>query len=235
MISWEEYSEKFEEVSRLSQSEFKNFLDIHEVSYTTTCGAWNLPVKDSETAARIEYQETVVDSVFPDKTALYNDLGGSLAEGTTIHHLFHLALFVQSTGIDLADVVSVTEWGGGYGNMARLFSILYSPLYQIYDLPGSISLQKRYLQECGLNGFVYHCDSLENIRSSDLFISTWALSESSVDDISYVVEEDWFDCKAGLLAWSLTDFPGSKLFDSEARKKCSIVKSVNGAFYGFWY
>jgi hypothetical protein len=46
------------------------------------------------------------------------------SSGNTVHHLYHLCRFTEETGADLAKLRFIFEFGGGYGNLCRLFQRL---------------------------------------------------------------------------------------------------------------
>lgn len=64
-----------------------------------------------------------------------------------VHHLYHWVCFTEATGCRLDEISHVVEWGGGYGDMARLFRRLGRPgqTYTIIDLPLMSCLQYVYL------------------------------------------------------------------------------------------
>ena len=164
-----------------------------------------------------------------------NDIGRPLlndnrfiTSGNTTHHLYHLAKFFKETGVRPEEVRSVVEVGGGYGNMARLFKQL-NPLvtYTILDLPIFSHIQLVYLktllgdkavnltekdngsiQQDKINLFPLDksllADLGQNIRC-DLFVSTWALSESNKKMQSTIRDLDYFKAKHILLAYQKND------------------------------
>ena len=53
---------------------------------------------------------------------------------TRIHHFYHLLKFQENTGKRLETLKDVIEWGGGYGDMARLLRNINSTItYTIID------------------------------------------------------------------------------------------------------
>lgn len=101
---------------------------------------------------------------------------------TTVHHLYHLARWEQETETDIRKVQSIVEWGGGYGSTARICLLRNPDLsYRIVDLPLVSVIAATYLDICGLEGRVQMFEPSEATRfwEPDLFISTWALDEST--------------------------------------------------------
>ena len=116
------------------------------------------------------------------------------------HHASHLAGYTRFSGKKFWETSSVVEWGGGYGDMARIVRRMNSKItYVIVDLPEILALQYIYL--ASLEGE----DSIHVIKPGDVgdvcfgkinlvpvdlvfdgrirlqgesFISTWALTES---------------------------------------------------------
>ncbi|MBN2302261.1 MAG: hypothetical protein JXN60_07085, partial [Lentisphaerae bacterium] len=146
----------------------------------------------------------------------------------TIHHLHHLARYAHDQQFSFDEADTVVEWGGGYGNLAKLYRRLAPKggTYIIFDVPLLSCVQWLYLSttlgenaahlitkpneeivlgKINLVPTVFR-DSFKEIRA-DLFISTWALSESGRDSQDYVVGLNWYGAKRLLLAYSLNSRP----------------------------
>lgn len=135
----------------------------------------------------------------------------------SIHHLNHLVSFSEKTGQKLEDIKQVVEWGGGYGNMARIFSKIRTDVtYIMIDLPVFSFIEAVYLStilgEENINVITKPDQTIKegkiniipsghklldslNITHTDLFISTWALSESNGYAQEYVASKSYFDAK----------------------------------------
>lgn len=144
-----------------------------------------------------------------------------LTSHNSIHHLYHLIRFLDKTKCDLGQINTIVEWGGGYGNMAKIFKRLKSTpaTYIIIDTPLFSSIQWLYLTtilgEESVNLLLNPADTIhaEKINliplcfldwhkiNADLFISTWALSESSKYSQDYVITHEWFNAKHILIAY----------------------------------
>lgn len=144
----------------------------------------------------------------------------------TIHHLTHLFKFLDVTKNKVqkkfSNIHQVVEWGGGYGNLAKIFLKLNPEVtYIIIDIPVFSFIQAIYLSVvCDkekINLILNQEDSIEkgkiniiplnesllnnlNITNTDLFISTWALSESTKYAIEYVTSKNFFNAKYLLIA-----------------------------------
>ena len=133
----------------------------------------------------------------PPKFFLYPKTSSNL-----IHHVYHVAVFFQKTGVHLNEINSILEFGGGYGSMCRVFRKLgFEGQYYIFDLPQFSALQHYYLQSLGFRSYfndlsvktnkkdnycIYDIKLLKKIGQKKdnfktkkrLFIATWSLSES---------------------------------------------------------
>lgn len=143
-----------------------------------------------------------------------------LTSHTAIHHLHHLVKFLSVTKSRLENLDTIVEWGGGYGSLIRIMKRLNpKATYIIIDTPLFSCLQWLYLGtifgEKGVNLLLSPKDKIKknqiNLLSlpflkyheikADLFISTWALSESSKYSQDYVLKKNWFNAKHLLLAY----------------------------------
>ncbi|MBN1233577.1 MAG: hypothetical protein JXA60_09520 [Candidatus Coatesbacteria bacterium] len=176
----------------------------------------------------LEKQIQFLEQNIPYKTlkkVLYEDPFGKpylvsykyITSHNSIHLLYHLCKFMNTTKSDFNAMDTVIDWGGGYGNLIKIMDRLINKklTYIIIDTPLFSCLQWLYLsvvtnkervniitskeqkvEEKKINllpvsfleDFELHCD---------LFVSTWALSESSDYSQDYVYGKDFF--KAGSL------------------------------------
>ncbi|HEX2178434.1 MAG TPA: putative sugar O-methyltransferase [Actinomycetota bacterium] len=144
-----------------------------------------------------------------------------VTSSNTIHHLYHLLRYEQETGIHVAGQSRVVEWGGGYGNLAKLFRRLHggSPTYVLVDTPLFSAVQWLYLSSIfGQEQVVLHSDPSSTLAEgkfnvvplglidklagfgADLFVSTWALNESTPQAQRHVLGAGWFGARRLLLA-----------------------------------
>jgi putative sugar O-methyltransferase len=144
--------------------------------------------------------------------------------GNSIHHLFHLLKFEKETNTPLASMKSVLEFGGGYGNMAKLFKKMHpDTTYTIIDIPIFSYIQYVYLQTVlGAENVVlfeneqrivpgkvnivpmhkpYLTQVAAELTDLDLFISTWALSETNKATQDMVRGYKYFNATNLLLAY----------------------------------
>ena len=138
----------------------------------------------------------------------------------SIHHLYHMARYERKTGKKIAAAKRVIEWGGGYGNFCKLVCSLPESVlstYTIIDIPEISALQWIYLssifgeekiklvtEQSGVEDGKINLVSLPNLSlvdgGYDLFVSTWALSESPTEMHDLVNQKNWFDVNSLLMA-----------------------------------
>lgn len=181
-----------------------------------------------------------------------------LTSHNSVHHLYHLLRFSEKTNCDLASMTDIIEWGGGYGNLVKILHRLQggTATYTIIDLPLFSCLQWLYLSTIlgtdqthilknphdtimrGKINLVPLC-FLENLNiKGDLFISSWALSESSRYSQDYVVQHDWFEAKHILIAYHDDDnsLPDSCRIGKCAKESGATIEDIDflpGQHYAF--
>ncbi len=120
-----------------------------------------------------------------------------------IRQIYHILWYEQNFH-QIKDTDSIVEWGGGYGLMAY-FLHHYTNVHQytIIDLPAFATLQYIYLCEAlgehmvGWNQphkpiNITTLSWLKDVQNTEVFISMWALSESSVEAMDYVINDRLF-------------------------------------------
>jgi hypothetical protein len=164
--------------------------------------------------ARLLTEDAVGD---PPLTALD---GRGWTSSNTVHHLHHLLRYEDATGRRLGDVATVVEWGAGYGNLAKLLLRLHggSPTCVLVDTPVFSALQWLYLScVAGADRVVLHSERGAPVSAgrvnlvpvglvrdlavdADLFVSTWALNESTPAAQRLVTERRFFGADGVLVA-----------------------------------
>lgn len=145
----------------------------------------------------------------------------------------------------------IIEWGGGYGNMAYLIKEFFAKrgTYIIIDIPIMIYLQFHYFISGDIKHFVgyknlnvINNDNLKikkgkiNLLSlpfletmeldCDLFISTWALSESGKKSIDYIIGNNFFNARHILMGLETTrtdQFPYSQKLIDVLKPTCQMI------------
>jgi hypothetical protein len=122
-------------------------------------------------------------------------------DDNTISHLYHIKFWEEKTANKIQDVKSIIEWGGGYGNLCRIIRMINTDCeYTIFDFEQICKIQNSYIT-C-----FYICNGVSILKAKsiklkfidneyfkcndfncDLFISTWALNESSLDAVKCVI------------------------------------------------
>lgn len=123
-----------------------------------------------------------------------------LSSPLLVQHGYHLVRLLEATGLELAAVRLVVDFGAGYGSFFRLLRNLgYRERYLIWDLPVMCALQRFYLRNVFPTGPGGQPPAnLEWVVSGDpaasaaiarqctehqpsLFIATWSLSETPLE------------------------------------------------------
>lgn len=206
-----------------------NFLANQLIAFTMVYQR-NKGVK--ETHDRLKYIKKIFSLNIMQKILLEDFIGEPVISNSFFktsanrtHHTLHLASYYESTQKYFWESTSIIEFGGGYGNMARIIRKMNPEItYIIVDLPellalqyvylGSletaeninvVSLENKQIQEGKINlvssDMVYSQDISLNAKS---FISTWALSECPCYLQKFVIEHDFFTASNILIA-SLVD------------------------------
>ena len=176
----------------------------------------------------------------------------------SVHHLYHVARFTDAIG-GRRRFTSVIEWGGGYGNLAKLVWRLHRPkplTYVIIDLPLFSCLQWLYLSTAmgPDNVNLVASPDAEIVRGSinllpvgvartaalraDVFVSTWALSESSAAAQDHVRERSWLGARHLLLAYqeASAEFPAADRLGALAVEDGATryaIPFLSGNYYAF--
>src|ERR1700712_3150599 len=143
----------------------------------------------------------------------------------TVHQLHHLLRYEEATGRRIRDANTIVEWGGGFGSLMRLVVrmhggeancvVIAPPVFSavqwlylalvlgedkvvLHDA-GPVRLQKGRVNIVPI-GLVADMDV-----SADLFISNWALNESTPAAQEDVVGRRWFGADSLLLAMHAGD------------------------------
>ena len=181
-----------------------------------------------------------------------------LASFASALHLYHFIRFFDKELVDIKQINTVVEWGGGYGSQARIFKRLkHQSTYIIIDTPLMSCIQWLYLSailgEKDINIIQESTSSIHTgkinllplnfIRQheiqSDLFLSTWALSESSKYSQDYVINHNWYSSKHLLLAYSdnsTEENPYSDRIGNVAKETGAIIEPIDfhpGNYYAF--
>ncbi|MFI5348026.1 MAG: hypothetical protein ACHQ2Z_00660 [Elusimicrobiota bacterium] len=215
-------------------------------------GPW---LEDGQNGASLRFLESNVEARLL-KDRLLDEPAGApvltalpyLSSYNSVHQLFHLTRYSLRSGADPAESNRVVEWGGGYGNMARIWRRMRPSglTYTIIDLPLVSCLQWLYLSSVFGEQAVHLIRGpgdeprtglinllpvtfLERTRvEADFFLSTWALSECSAGAQEHVFERDWFSAKRLLLAYQPGHLytPDTRALEERARRSGASVENL---------
>lgn len=175
-----------------------------------------------------------------------------------LHHATHLAQYLVTMGKGFSSQGLIVEWGGGYGDAARLVRRLAPAVtYVIIDLAADGALQYVYLAtllgdqevtvvaspstplQCGgVNLMTSSVAFAHPALAADAFISTWALTESPRALQERVVDRRFFRARNLLLAFSMDQDNHTAAAVSELGGKLFPVPNMTAegyspSFYGF--
>lgn len=163
-----------------------------------------------------------------------------------IQLLLHLCCYENAMSTKIEDFNNVIEWGGGYGRMAAIIKRFKSGItYTIIDLPSMSVIQYLYLSSIieNVKLVTKNSPSIKNgavnllplslieyaPSKCDLFISTFALTESSPLAVDYAAGTQLFGANHVLISYQECE-PNSNLpYATKASKKLAqfgkIIKS----------
>lgn len=105
----------------------------------------------------------------------------------TVQHIYYIELINEYLGVDLFDseIKNVVEFGGGYGNLCRICSMLgYQGNYHIIDFPEMHQIQEFYTEFYNKNTKNHSINSFEDIgclNGASIFVATFSLNETTID------------------------------------------------------
>lgn len=181
-----------------------------------------------------------------------------LTSHNSINHLYHLMKLGEAKKIDWSTIHTVIEWGGGYGNLAKIFKrFTYQPAtYIIIDSAIMTCAQWLYLTATlGSDSVHIVASDQDDIQhgkinivplgfirkvpaTADLFISTWALNESSLKAAEYVLNRNCFNAAHLLLAYqpSQNNFPSGDALAHFVHNSGAIIEKIpflSNDYYAF--
>lgn len=162
---------------------WRNFETIRDTMYPTCMLDFQLKTFGKEHEKDL--------SIFKNHCSTQDDFTG------LVNQYYNLSIYRNVVGKDPVEFSSIIEFGGGYGALVRVLTLLgYKGKYTIIDLPELVKIQQQYLYtEQKLDLEIEWTDI--NVSGADLFWATWSLSEVSKDRPS--IEE--FDCKSHMIGY----------------------------------
>ncbi len=193
-----------------------------------------------------------LSSEIKDKLGAYKErmVGGLLAgcaefncSYNALGHLYYTGQILSSFDMDQID--SITEFGGGYGSLCSIFKSVKPDIqYIIIDLPEIIAIQFLYLNQV-LPSKNIHVVTERGAKiasdnsiylipinflsdtdfSTDLFISTFAVSEASEESQKKVTDKDFFGAQFSYIVGQRNHsfFPSERVILDSIEKKYKSV------------
>ncbi len=164
----------------------------------------------------------------------------------TLGHLFYAAKVLENKK-DLP-INTIVEFGSGYGNLAHIFkTILPDSTIFLIDLPEVLAIQLLFLKATMPNVPVYfHSEACATYQekaihllpihlikqltiNTDLFISTFALSESTQTIQRLVIKNNFFNAKMVYITgqidgWGNLDFVSHPIIISAVKSYCKTTQ-----------
>jgi hypothetical protein len=184
------------------------------------------------------------------------------SSGNKIHQAYHLKRFTQMTEIDIKKFTNVIEFGGGYGNMAKMFNKINKNIsYTIFDTIEVNLLQYYYLKKSNLNvtlginkyskiNLLNKILDLKNkvklLKKNDmnLLIANWSLSEVPLkfrNELFFIFQKIDYQIISYQKKFEKIDnqnyFEKINIYNKKNKRKSQIIKINNKPknFYLFSY
>ena len=213
-----------------------NFLQIPEVSGTMFVNDWG----PDWLGKQYQFLDQELSEMRRDYLLKNEFIGGDLyaevvngifTNHNNIHSMYHLLRYEKASGKNIQDSSCIIEWGGGYGNLARLLRLYTGPkTYVLVDTTSMLTIQWLFLscvfgEDCvniltpENSEIKPECFNLVHFQNTDLvkdfkfdmFISTWALDECTELAQDYVANNlSFFGAKKLLLALQVPNYPDSQ-------------------------
>jgi hypothetical protein len=183
--------------NHLAHENIATFFNWNEIQKTMIAGIQNVEYEYLISNGRWESWKNKIK-----ETKLKPNSHSICSESSTnnLHHAYSLQRMMEETGYKLNEFDDVVEFGGGYGNVCRLFKAWdHNKPYYSYDIPELIQIQKYYLNENNVINNVYFMqefDTIKNISGNSLFIGLWSISEVPINERAILLENlKLFECK----------------------------------------
>jgi hypothetical protein len=153
--------------------------------------------REKEIEGSVKFEEDGSCDIFNNPYIAHAMISGDGWINTCMRMLVHLHAWQGHTGIRIQDVHSIIEFGAGFGGMAKQIGFVNTAPYTILDLPVMNKIQKHFLKNEPQVSYVpmSEFDGAADKLSCDLFISTYALGETSEACINEVMGRGFFNAK----------------------------------------
>lgn len=254
---WQDYNEKLEKIFLpLPPFGFLRNKIVTSTMFVDAGGKWLAKqLSFLEKALATKVLQRLLEEDYVGRPIIRNSK--YLTSHNSIHHLYHIIYFQNKTRTKITECDSILEWGGGYGNMAKIVKRMNNEItYTIVDTPLFCCIQWLYLSTILGRNQVNIITGLKDIISprkvnilpvgllrkqnirADMFIATWSLSESSRFAQDYVESLNFFGAEHLLLAFqeSAPKLPDATYLGEIARRHCSNIEPIwfsPGSYYAF--
>lgn len=142
----------------------------------------------------------LIDELYKDRVGnpekIYQ-FGKNYCPASIMQYVWQVSNIINKIG-SLHDF-KICEIGGGYGGLCRIIKQLFDVQYTIIDLPEVIKLQKKYLNEFGIEASFNTSEDYDTGIVYDLIISNYALSEVGEPIQTKYLNEIVYKAKHGYL------------------------------------
>lgn len=126
-----------------------------------------------------------------------------------IHHAYSLEKLMDWTKKELSDFNEIFEFGGGYGNMCRLFKLFgHNKKYVIYDFEQINKIQKYYLDINNINNYELQNTNITIDFNPSLYLAMWSLTETPIDVRDKILNDSNFFNSEIILLGLANNFKG---------------------------
>jgi len=181
----------------LQHDNINNFLNWGELQSTMIAHVQNIEYTYLISDNRWElWKDKISETKFkPNSHPICNE-----SSENNLHHAYSLQILMEQTGHKLNEFDTIVEFGGGYGNVCRLFKRWgHDKPYYTYDIPELIQIQKHYLKENDVVDnvhFMEELDAVESVIGNSLFLGMWSISEVPIEERARLLDNlKFFDCK----------------------------------------
>lgn len=224
--SWLNWLDTIEEEFTENKSSFLQQKNIKRTMHPRH-GGMNLYLKLN---AETDYLDKLKDSKIGKPDIQF----GGTHSLTAVQSAYYIYKLKEFFNITPADLHSITDIGGGYGNLCYSFYQLdFNGKYTILDFPIINNIQKYFLSNAFWVGdFNYHCQPLKSsnfppANNNSLLIATFSINEMPLED-RQIIEPFYKQYKYIMIAHKHNSAFGvdNKKYFSELRKELLITHNV---------
>lgn len=210
--------------NHLANENISSFQSWIEIRNTMISGGYNVEYEYLINDKRwILWKDKLKETVLkPNSHVIYSE-----SSTNNLHHAYSLQILMEETGVLLSEFGTVVEFGGGYGNVCRLFKIWgHNKSYYLYDIPELLKIQQYYLKENKIINNVHYIqdfDVVNTIEGNSLFIGMWSITESPIGEREEFLENlGFYKCNSIFLAFH----EGDKSNDNLAWLKNTVIPKL---------